>query len=259
MSWEDDVRAARAGEELLAFLQRRLANPYREGPRLNDRAGEGPEEVFERLAEHDDAFQDRLEETMTAYFRSDASAPTEVNAHGTVRGMLEIVARRALTGLRSPLRGWLSRHRAVLQDEPVAALARAALAALAVMPAPGSASARAYWLDAWRAGPESWQPHAFMGLRRQDPAAAAEEIPELVRRAQQPFGPGPLLLGMWNQTTGRPALLDWLASARDTAAAYEVRRALRALLPPQEHNALRAPTPRRVLRPMSPTEAVAYA
>lgn len=127
MTWSESVRDAASGKELLDFLEKRLADPYKEGPRLDDRAGEGPEEVFERLAKGDDAFRDRLEETIAGYFRSPAADPTNADAQGILRGMLEIVARLALAGAGSALRGWLARQKDVLHDEPAATLGRAAL------------------------------------------------------------------------------------------------------------------------------------
>ncbi len=252
MTWSESVRDAASGKELLDFLEKRLTNPYEEGPHLDDRGGEGPEEVFERLAKGDDAFRDRLEETIAGYFRSPAADPTNADAQGILRGMLEIVARLALAGAGSALRGWLARHEAALQDEPAAELGRAALDALAMAPIAGSESIRDFWLGWWRDGESSWQPAAFIGLRLQEPSAAANEIPLLVSRAEEgPYGPGPLLLGMWNQAAGQIALLDWLKKTKDAATADKVRNALVTLLPPEEHDRLRKPKPKRPLRPLA--------
>jgi hypothetical protein len=244
--WIERVRAAAAGPELLGFLARRLSTPYEEGPRLDDRRGEGVEDVFVAEAKLDDVFRDRLDETIAGYLRSPASSPAGADARPVIRGLLEIVGVLSLAGCASPVRAWLSLHDAALRADPDAILGRAALGALATLP--GSADARDFWLRTWRNAPVAWQPRAFIGLRLHDPRAAAGEIPELLRRAEaQAPGARPLLLGMWKQEVGRAAIIEWLnTAAREDAD--KVRRALRDLVPPEDRAILGEPRVRRTLR-----------
>jgi hypothetical protein len=259
--WIDRVRAASAGAELLGFLRGRLTRPYDEGPTLDDRQGEGAEEVFERLAKESETFRMRLDETIAGYFRDRAADPADPETHTTTRGLLELVQGLALAGTFSPIRAWLEQHEAVLRSDERAGLGHAALGALATSQISGIADTRDFWLCWWQKGPAAWQPRAFMGLRLQDPRAAAREIPELVTRAEaQPPGAGPLLLGMWKQPEGRTALLTWLKEAADDATADKVRRALRPLLrTAEEQDALGKPRLRRRLQSLATSEQHSWA
>jgi hypothetical protein len=246
-TWLARIRAAAAGPELFAFLSRRLSMPDKEGPRVDERLGEGVEDVFVDLARRDEGFRARLDDTIAEYFKGDASAPADASARPVIRGLLEITGVLSLAGCSSHVRAWLSRHDAALRAEPDAILGRAALGALATLP--GSADARDYWLRVWRDAPPAWQPRAFMGLRLHDPRVAAAELPELLLRARaQPPGPRALLLGMWRQPEGRTAMVEWLRTRPEgDLAAGEVRRALQDLVPPDERDLLGAPRLRRRL------------
>ena len=247
--WIDRTRAAAAGAPLLGFLSRRLSAPYQEGPRLDDRHGEGAEDVFLEEAKRDEGFRDRLDETIAGYFRGPAPSPMDADARYVIRGLLEIVAKLSLAGCASPVRAWLARHDAALRAEADAILGRAALGALATLP--GSADARDFWLGMWRRAPVAWQPRAFMGLRLHDPRAAAAEIPELLRRAEaQAPGARPLLLGMWKQAEGRLAIVEWLRGAANEDA-EKVRRALRDLVGPEDVALLGEPKVKRKLRSLA--------
>ncbi|UQA62138.1 hypothetical protein [Polyangium aurulentum] len=257
--WEARVRGASAGLELLSFLEKRLSRPYEEGPRLDDRQGEGPEEVFERMAQGDDRFRSRLDETIAGYFRSPGADPADNTAYPVIRALLETVQRLGLTGVNAPLRAWLQEHEAALLAEEEAYLARAALGALATSQPQNVKDMRDFWLRLWRSSPPLWQPRAFMGLRLQDPRAAAEEIPLLLRRVRERHQhPGPILHGMWNQQHGRDALLDWLRRNNQSAEAAEVRTVLRGRIPDADLDKLTMTSPRRPRRPL-PSLAPAHA
>jgi hypothetical protein len=238
-TWLDRVRAATAGPELLDFLTKRLTRPYEEGPPVDDRRGEGAEEVFERLAKESEDFRARVEVTIADYFSGPLADPTDPVPVVT-RGLLDIAQSLALAGTFSWIRAWLQRYERVLRSNaPGLALGGAALGALTTSQVPGLADGRDFWLGWWRHAPPEWQPRAFIGLRLHDPRTAAEEIPELLRRAErQRPGPGPLLLGMWKQPEGRTALLAWLRATKDDEMADRVRQALRRLIPAEDQEAL---------------------
>ncbi len=225
--WIERVRAAAAGPELLGWLVKRLTRPYDEGPVLDDRRGEGAEEVFEQMSAGDEAFRARLDKTVADYFESPAANPADKAAVPVLRGILEMVQRLALTRAFAPIRAWLQQFEAELRAESGGYIARAALGALATSQPRGLADVRDFWLHWWRSGPPPWQPRAFIGLRLNDPRAAADEIPILVRRArEQGQDPGALLQGMWNQPDGREALEAWLRQDERAAEAEEVREVL---------------------------------
>lgn len=249
-AWLDAVRSAPSSPELLPFLCRRLAQPGAEGPPLDDRRGEGAEEVFEAIAREDPDFRLRLEETIASYFKSPEASPTSETARPVLRGMLEIVPRLGLTGAFTPLRAWLARHEAALVADPTSVLGRTVLGALAVSQPTGIADVRDFWRRLWRDGPTAWHPRAFVGLRLQDPKAAAEELPLLMKRATA-LGqdPGPLLQGMWLQPSAQPVLLAWLSDP-DNPAAEEALRALRRRIPGESLPRKSGP-PRRPLRPLA--------
>lgn len=249
--WVEQVRAAAAGTELFAFLQRRLTKPYDEGPLLDDRRSEGVEDVFVELARQDDGFRARLEDTIANYFRGDDANPADADAPPVIRGLLEITGVLSLPGCASHVRAWLARHDATLRAEPDALLGRAALGALATLP--GSVDASDFWLRVWQSAPPAWQPRAFMGLRLHDPRAAAEQIPVLLQRAEtQTHGARALLFGMWKQPEGRTAMLAWLkAKAADDADADKVRRVLRDMLSPEEQAQIGPPRVKRRLRALA--------
>ncbi|MGK3969319.1 hypothetical protein WMF38_34985 [Sorangium sp. So ce118] len=249
-TWLDAVRSAPSGPELLRFLSRRLAQPGAEGPPLDDRRGEGAEEVFEAIARDDADFRLRLEETIASYFKSPEASPTSEAARPVLRGMLEIVPRLGLTGTFSPLRAWLARHEAALAADPTSVLGRAVLGALAVSQPTGIADVRDFWRRWWRDGPTAWHPRAFVGLRLQDPKAAAEELPLLMERASAlGHDPGPLLQGMWLQPSAQPVLRAWL-SAPDNPWAEGALRALRRRMPNEDLPRTSKP-PRRALRALA--------
>ncbi|WP_437674178.1 hypothetical protein [Sorangium sp. So ce131] len=250
-AWIDAVQSAATGPELLSLLCRRLAQPDAEGPPLDDRRGEGAEEVFEVIARADAGFRLRLEEAIASYFKSEEASPISEAARPVIRGMLEIVPRLALTGAFTPLRAWLARHEAPLAADPTAVLGRAALAALAVSQPTGIADVRDFWMCWWREGPTAWQPRAFIGLRLQDPKAAAEELPLLMQRARS-LGqdPGPLLQGMWLQPSAQPVLAAWLNDPGNPWA-EEARQALRRRLPDVDLPKLSGPPRRRPLRSLA--------
>ncbi|XXX75594.1 hypothetical protein WMF30_48885 [Sorangium sp. So ce134] len=252
-AWLAAVRSAPSGPELLRFLCRRLAEPGAEGPPLDDRRGEGAEEVFEGIAREDPDFRLRLEETIAAYFKSPEASPTSEAARPVLRGMLEIVPRLGLTGTFTPLRAWLARHEAALAADPTSVLGRAVLGALAVPQPTGIADLRDFWRRLWRDGPAAWHPRAFVGLRLQDPKAAAEELPLLLERARA-LGqdPGPLLQGMWLQPSAQPVLLAWLDDPNNPSA-EEAWRALRRRIPDVDL-ARKSGPPRRPLRPLAAPE-----
>jgi len=243
-SWPHAVRAAPSGPELLAFLRRRLTPQSADGPPLDDRNGEGPEEVFERLAQDDDVFRLRLEETIAGYFKSPESSPADEAAKPLIRGLLETIPRLALTGTFSPLRAWLAQHKAALLTAPLLAIGRAALSALAGSQPTGLAEPRAFWLRLWIHGPEAWQPRAFIGLRLQDPEAAMSELPLLFQRTKA-LGqdPGPLLHGLWNQPSARPLLRAWLGD-HENPLAREAWQALEQRIPGEIRPYVPRPVPR---------------
>lgn len=229
--WIEAVRAASNGPELLAFLCRRLTPSSAEGPALDDRRGEGPEEVFERLAREDEDFRVRLEETIAGYFKSPESSPNDDAAKPVIRGLLETIPRLALTGVFSPLRAWLSRNKTALLTPSLLAIGRAALSALAGSQPMGLAEPRDYWLRLWQSGPEAWQPRAFIGLRLADPETAVNELPLLLRRARAlKQDPGPLLHGLWNQPSARPLLCAWLGDPQNSLV-WEAYEALERRIP----------------------------
>lgn len=258
--WLAGMRQAAAGAELMDWITRRLTRPHEEGPVLDERHGEGPEEVFERLAKADEQFRARLDETVRQYFASEASNPAHQPAIPVIRGVFEMVQRLALNGAVAPIRAWLQQHESTLRAEAGAYLARAALGALATAQTPGIADFRDFWLRWWRNGPPAWQPRAFIGLRIQDPTAAAREIPLLLQRARgQSQDPGALLHGLWNQPGGREAIIDWLREHDGTREVDEVRAALRARLEDKDLPLLnRANAPRRrspPLRSLAPSRS----
>lgn len=225
--WIELVRAATVGPELLGWLAKRLTRPYDEGPLLDDRRGEGPEEVFEQMSAGDEAFRARLDKTIADHFDSPAANPADPAVIPMLRGLLEMVQRLALTRAFAPIRAWLQQYDAELRAESGAYLARAALGALATSQPRGLSDVRDFWLHYWRNGPPPWQPRAFIGLRLHDPRTAASEIPLLVRRArEQNQDPRALLQGMCNQPDGREALCAWLQQNEHAAEAEEVRKAL---------------------------------
>lgn len=184
-AWIDHMRAAAAGAPLLTLLSARLSRPYAEGPRIDNRQGEGAEDVFLEEAARDDGFRDRLDVTIAGYLRGLASSPSDPDARPVIRGVLEIVAKLSLAGCASPVRDWLARHDVALRAETDAILGRAALGALVALPSTGADAD--FWLRMWRTAPTSWQPRAYMGLRLHNPSAAVAEAPEFLRRlAQQP-------------------------------------------------------------------------
>lgn len=247
--WVDRVQSAASGSKLLGFLVGRLATPEQEGPRLDERNGEGVEDIFIELAKRDDDFRFRLDETIAGYLQSASADPADAGARPVIRGMLEIVGDRSLPISGSQLRAWLARHDATLRNEPDAVLGRAALDALATAQVPGRSDSRDFWLKLWREGPKAWQWRAFIGLRLQDPRAAAGEIPELLRRLEaQSADPRPMLLGMWKQPAARPELEKWLRTTPDHEAANKVRSALKGLVPPEHRDALLATPPKPARR-----------
>ncbi|HTN91699.1 MAG TPA: hypothetical protein VL242_48860 [Sorangium sp.] len=252
-AWLDTVRSAPSGPELLGFLCKRLAQPAAEGPPLDDRRGEGAEEVFEAIAREDPEFRLRLEETIASYFKSPEASPTSEAVRPILRGMLEIVPRLGLTGTFTPLRAWLARHDAALAADPTSVLGRAVLGALAVSQPTGITDVRDFWRRLWLDGPTAWHPRAFVGLRLQDPKAAAGELPLLMTRARA-LGqdPGPLLQGMWLQPSAQPVLLAWLSDP-DNPSAEEAWRALCRRIP-DENLPRKSGPPRRPLRPLAAPE-----
>jgi len=227
--WLAGVRAAKAGPELLGWILRRVKHPYDEGPFLDDRDSEGSEQVFERLAAEDENFRARLDETARHYFADDVSNPARPETIPVTRAMFDLVQRRALSGAYPTIRAWFAQHDSVLRADSGGYLARAALGALAMSQLPGVADTRDFWLNLWKNGPPVWQPRAFIGLRLQNPIAAAQEIPELMRRAEAARqDPGALLHGLWNQQPGgRAALLQWLRGHEEEPMAEAARGALR--------------------------------
>lgn len=251
MTWRDDVLGAASGPKLLGFLTRRLSRPYDEGPPLDDRRGEGAEEIFVELAREDQGFRLRLEDTVASYFKSPDAAPADEAARPVIRGMLEIIPRLALTGAFTPLRAWLQQHEATLIAEPTAVLGRAALGALATSQPCGLDDAREFWLRWWRDGPPIWQPRAFIGLRLHDPKTAAGELGLLMQRtAAMKQDPGPLLHGMWLQPGARTFLQQWL-EAPSNPWADKARQALRARLSDEDIPLLSKPAPRRMPRSLA--------
>ncbi len=255
--WLARLDAAKAGPELLALLVARIERPYDEGPAVNERAGEVPEEVFERRAATDENFRARLDETIRQYFDLPASDPSNSQSIVVTRALLDVVQRRALSGAYPTLRAWFAKHDAFLRREPGGHLARAALGALATAQLPGTADGREFWLKLWQSGPAIWQPKVFIGLRLMDPAVAAEQIPEMVRRARaEKKDPAALLHGFWNQQPGgRDAILQWLKKNEGQDIAEEVRTALRKrvedtalslLAPSDSANRRHKPAPRLV-------------
>lgn len=250
-AWIDAVRTAASGPALLELLKGRLARPYDEGPALDDRRGEGPEEIFEELAREDAGFRLRLEEAIAGYFKSADASPDHEEARPVIRGMLEVIPRLALTGAFTPLRTWLKQHEAALVADPTAVLGRAALGALATSQPTGLEEVRDFWLGWWREGPPAFQPRAFIGLRLQDPKTAVGELPLLMQRAEeQKQNPGPLLQGMWLQPGAAPVLLHWLRDASNPWA-DKVREALRQRVPEADLPLLARPPRRPPLRTLS--------
>jgi len=259
--WVDRVQAAKPGAELLGFLVRRLSTPEKEGPPLDERHGEGVEDVFIDLAKQDEGFRNRLDETIAGYLQSGSADPANRDARPVIRGVLEIVGARSLTVSGAQVRGWLARHDATLRAEPDAILGRAALDALATAQVPGTSDGRDFWLNLWREGPKAWQWRAFIGLRLQDPKMAVEEIPELLRRLEADrIDNRPMLLGMWRQPAGRPELENWLRTTPNQEAANKVRDALKDLVPIEYRDALleNSPKPARRKLPSLALEAGAH-
>lgn len=258
--WIERACEAASGKDLLEVLRKRLQNPYDEGPALDDRRGEGPEEIFERLAKRSEVFRARLDETIAAYFMSTEGDPSDAATHAVTHGLLMIAQMLALPATFSPIRAWLERYEPTLRTEASVDLANTAFGALATAQTSGIADARDFWLRWWRDAPPAWQPRVFIGLRLRDPGAAVLQIPELLRRAEsQRPGPAPLLHGLWRQPEGRTALLHWLNTSAEAEVADKVRRALRPLLPENEQRLLGRPTPRNRLRSLAPEQPNAWA
>jgi hypothetical protein len=237
--WIESVRDAASGPPLLALLHQRMVAPHDEGPPLDDRRGEAPEEVFERLAREDSAFGLRLDDTIAGYFRTPQARPDDEEEALVVRSLLELVQRVPLTGGFTALRAWLGTFEKELRADPNAILGRALLGALATAQPVAMTEVRDFWRRWWRDGPPPWQPAAFIGLRRQDPRAAAEELPLLVERAaERNQDPGALLQGMWQQPDARDALVEALRCGEAWAA--EARKALLRRLSGEERGRLAA-------------------
>ena len=197
-----------------------------EGPRPDDRLGEGPEDALVEAARADDGLLLRLGRAARDYFLGAESDPTVPKFSSTVcRGYLSLVALCPLPECAAEVREWFERHvgKAEFDD-----LGREALGALATTLRP-TPNALEFWMEWWRGGSTSWQPRAFMGLRLCDPRAAALELPLLVERADASgYGPAALLLGFWKQPGVPEALGEWLHYTEGRVAA-RVRRELAAL------------------------------
>lgn len=235
-AWLKRVQSSAAGEPLLALIQSRLMNPYTEGPLLSDRQGEGPEEVFERLAGESEAFRDRLEQTIAGFFRSEAADAFDTQGYALLYAMLLMAEKLTLTGIFAPLRAWLERHAERLRDDEYFGLASTALKALAVAQPRGLREVRDLWLKWWNKAPSSaWLPSIFIGLRLQDPQTAVNHLEELLSKANDlQQDPGPLLHGLWNQAEAQPLLHQWLRDPNHAGAAQQVRAKLQERLDPCE-------------------------
>jgi hypothetical protein len=233
--WLDRARTATAGPELFEILRRRLTMPRDEGPALDERNGEGVEDVFINLARQEEDFRGRLDETIAGYLHGGEADPGDAAARPVIRGLLEIVAALSLPIAGSRVRAWLAHHDAALRAEADAILGRAALDALATAQVRGTDDGRRFWSTLWKRGPAAWWWRVFIGLRLQDPRAAAAEIPELLSRLEaQGADPGPMLLGMWKaaggaaRAGGMAAHDDRPGSGRQGASRAEEPRAPRS-------------------------------
>jgi hypothetical protein len=226
--WISQVAVA-APDDLLNRVRARFLRPYDEGPAIDDRSGEEPEDVLVEIARANTPFRQHLEDALIAYLNSERSRPTRDEAP-VLRGMFAIAGRLSLR-IFGPLRAWFERHSPLLQrDSDPQQLGWSALGALAMSQAPGLEDGRDFWLRLWKTVPAPWQPRAFIGLRRHDPEAALAQLGLLLSRAtaQQP-GADALVVGLWDSPASHEAFKVWLAqsSSKDVGVIVEILRRLR--------------------------------
>ncbi|WP_438003786.1 hypothetical protein WME89_33670 [Sorangium sp. So ce321] len=247
-TWEQTVRTAPKGPELLARLKTRLIHPDMEGPALDERRGEGPERIFERIAIQDADFRQRLEQTIDEYFQSESSAPDSADTQTVILGFLDLIQ---LLGFKQPLSSlmaWMQRYEDGLNDNGKVDLAIAMLDAVAIAQQPGLTYMRNFWLRFWTSGPKALRPSAFIGLRLHDPWLAAEQIPALLELARKESeSAGPMLEGLWLQPRGTDAIAEWIEKNAGRPEAHEARTELLRRLPKDEWEKLPRARPKRKL------------
>ncbi len=208
--WRSRVLAARGGKDLQAILSARFESPSENGPAIDDRNSEGAGDVFGTLARADPRFRARLVAVTIFYFCDGASDVTITASQTTTRGMLDVVMNLKMTEPFETILDWFQRHEQALTLPENESLGRAALGALGRTTWSGYLTLRVFWLHWWDNGPESWQPRAFIGLRRCDPCEAASRIPELIDRGDKEVrGWAPLALGLWADPAGHAGASGW--------------------------------------------------
>jgi len=249
MSWIDHALTLE-GDPLVELFQRRVTDPERDGPTLDDRAGERPEAIFERLAVEHDTFRLRLESAFSRYIDKESEPLLEIKSRAVTRAMFESIQRLGLGACYSPIRAWLDKHQTELQSENNWGIAMSAVGALATSQPRGLIDTERYWMRLWRTMPITWAPKVFIGLRLTSPAKAVALLPDLIQRAKtHGSNPAPLIEGLWRQPEGKIELLTWIK--KHPAASDEVESILADRLSAEERSLLEPAKFQRITRPMA--------
>jgi hypothetical protein len=240
-SWRDVVLAANR-KRLGQMVRSRLESPHAVGPPLG--VSEAPEDVFVVIGEDDEQFRCRLEVALWWQLAKTRGPLTEGPAGDEravlVRRMFRLTHLLCLTGVAGCVRAWIDEN---LEHCPPSLPKRLdalneALGALATTLPPGSNHNSRFWLRLVRDDQEHVALRAFAGLLRQDPKAAADELPGLLGK----FGGGAMTAAaeMWARSDSRRAVIEriQLGWRLREEWASEAMRALEARLQPPAWKAL---------------------
>lgn len=203
-SWVKEVRKTFNPEMLADLIKKRIDTPASTGPYVNVSKGEIPSDIVCAFILDDEVYKTKLTPAvgLLLYRMSNGKAP---ESHEILRGVFSIIQECNLKDCSTLLFNWLAKKHSLFtsKDEKWRLTFREGLMAFAKIQEKNS-EMEFWWTNIWRGEESFWWPAAFLGLRTQNPIAAAKELPLMISRNidRTPY----LLLGIWSDESSRPIM-----------------------------------------------------
>jgi hypothetical protein len=235
--WNERLQNATTDQLIDIIVQRLGPRPI--GPALDDRNSERLEDWFLVLARDQRSFRLRLEDAILLRVKNVLSTGT-LTSDAELSSLFRLIELLTITAAFSSIRLWIESRPSSIRDDAKAA----AIRAMAMTQPVNSQDVQGLWLDMWQNASANLWALSFIGLRLQAPSAAVKEIPLLLERASlSSQSAGPMLQGIWNQESARPALLNWLAEDATHSIADGVETILKERLSPADLRLFNASRP----------------
>jgi hypothetical protein len=208
--WVKELKKAYEPKEIATLIQKRLERPYVIGPWLNK--DEEASDIIDKIIAKKEGNRKKIAPAvgLLLYNLLNEQVP---ESHELLRGIFNIIGNSKLQECGSLVRKWLIAKKDAMNIDDVKwrTTYRVGMNAYAFVQDLKDEPLRRWWYNVWKDSSSFYWSVAFIGLRMQDPKAAAKELPTLIDRRYDKTSQ--ILVAMWCDDQSRIAFENVISIA----------------------------------------------